>query len=135
VAFFSLFFVVDIALLLLSLGYLFNVDGVPGKKKLLLSSAIPAKALYQAKKAPSRAKSPPAFINFTIVTMLTLKSTLAFFSLFFVVDIALLLLSLGYLHRDYRCENEPALSRKVSFLFPFFLSGITYEEIQRQRMI
>lgn len=32
VAFFSLFFFVDIALLLLSLGYLFNVDGVPNGK-------------------------------------------------------------------------------------------------------
>lgn len=32
VAFFSLFFFVDLALLLLSIGYLFNVDGVPNGK-------------------------------------------------------------------------------------------------------
>lgn len=41
--------------------------------KLLLLSAIPAKALYQAKKAPSRAKSPPAFINFSFGAPSTLK--------------------------------------------------------------
>ncbi|KAJ5788635.1 hypothetical protein N7457_003625 [Penicillium paradoxum] len=41
------------------------------------------------------------FIFTTLVTLLTLKSTVAFFSLFFFVDIALLLLSLGhYLNVD-----------------------------------
>lgn len=36
-----------------------------GKKKLLLLSAMPAKALYQAKKAPRIAKRPPALSNFS----------------------------------------------------------------------
>lgn len=38
--------------------------------------------------------------------MLTLKSTLAFFSLFFFVDIAILLLSLGYLFNVDGAPNE-----------------------------
>ncbi|KAJ5964169.1 GPR1/FUN34/yaaH [Penicillium vulpinum] len=46
------------------------------------------------------------FIFTTLVTMLTLKSPVAFFSLFFFVDIALLLLALGYLFNVDGVPNE-----------------------------
>ncbi|KAJ5503557.1 GPR1/FUN34/yaaH [Penicillium fimorum] len=46
------------------------------------------------------------FIFTTLVTMLTLKSTVAFFSLFFFVDLALLLLALGYYFNVDGVPNE-----------------------------
>jgi len=50
------------------------------------------------------------FIFTTLITLLTLKSTVAFFSLFFFVDIAILLLALGYLLRvDGGMPNEKLL--------------------------
>ncbi|KAF9888643.1 hypothetical protein FE257_008401 [Aspergillus nanangensis] len=45
------------------------------------------------------------FIFTTLMMLCTLKSTFAFFSLFFVVDLAILLLAIGYLHRD--AEGNP----------------------------
>ncbi|CAI7650638.1 unnamed protein product [Penicillium bialowiezense] len=50
------------------------------------------------------------FIFTTLITLLTLKSTVAFFSLFFFVDIAILLLALGYLlQTDTGMPNEKLL--------------------------
>lgn len=49
------------------------------------------------------------FIFTTLVTLLTLKSTVAFFSLFFFVDIAILLLALGYLLQVDGMPNEKLL--------------------------
>ncbi|KAJ5543468.1 hypothetical protein N7535_005892 [Penicillium sp. DV-2018c] len=46
------------------------------------------------------------FIFTTIVTTLTLKSTVAFFSLFFFVDLALLLLALGYYFNEGGVPNH-----------------------------
>ncbi|KAL3465016.1 GPR1/FUN34/yaaH family-domain-containing protein [Aspergillus heterothallicus] len=40
------------------------------------------------------------FIFTVLMTLITLKSTVAFFTLFFCADISLLLLGVGYLHRD-----------------------------------
>ncbi|KAK1143265.1 Meiotically up-regulated protein 86 protein [Aspergillus melleus] len=45
------------------------------------------------------------FIFTTLMLFCTLKSTFAFFTLFFVVDIALLLLAVGYIHRG--ADDEP----------------------------
>lgn len=50
------------------------------------------------------------FIFTTLITLLTLKSTVAFFSLFLFVDIAILLLALGYLlQTDTGMPNEKLL--------------------------
>lgn len=45
----------------------------------------------------------------------TLKSTVAFFSLFFIVDISLLLTGIGYLHRDQNGEPNSQLVQAGGF--------------------
>lgn len=45
----------------------------------------------------------------------TLKSTVAFFSLFLVVDICILLLGIGYLHRGPSGEPNPNLIQAGGF--------------------
>ena len=50
------------------------------------------------------------FIFTTILVMCTLRSTVAFFSLFFTLDMAFMLLGIGYLHRDAMgAPNTPIL--------------------------
>ncbi|KAJ5308763.1 hypothetical protein PENANT_c013G02216 [Penicillium antarcticum] len=49
------------------------------------------------------------FIFTTIIMFLTLKSTVAFFSLFFFVDLAILMIALGYLYPDGALPNATLL--------------------------
>ncbi|KAL2861578.1 GPR1/FUN34/yaaH family-domain-containing protein [Aspergillus pseudodeflectus] len=57
-----------------------------------------------------------AWFIFTIpMTLITLKSTVAFFALFFFADLALLLLGVGYLHRDAQGMPTAALTKSGGF--------------------
>jgi succinate-acetate transporter protein len=49
------------------------------------------------------------------MTLITLKSTVAFFTLFFFADLALLLLGVGYLHRDAEGMPTAALTKSGGF--------------------
>ncbi|KAL3452670.1 GPR1/FUN34/yaaH family-domain-containing protein [Aspergillus insuetus] len=55
------------------------------------------------------------FIFTVLMTLITLKSTVAFFSLFFFADLALLLLGVGYLHRDAQGMPTAALTKSGGF--------------------
>ncbi|KAL2818516.1 GPR1/FUN34/yaaH family-domain-containing protein [Aspergillus cavernicola] len=55
------------------------------------------------------------FIFTVLMTMCTLKSTVAFFTLFFSADIALLLLGVGYIHRDAQGMPNSALRQAGGF--------------------
>ncbi len=45
----------------------------------------------------------------------TLRSTVAFFSLFFTLDMAFLLLGIGYLHRDAKGMPNPPIIKAGGF--------------------
>jgi uncharacterized protein len=55
------------------------------------------------------------FIFTTILVLCTLKSTVAFFSLFFSLDLAFLLLGVGYLHRNAAGEPNPPVIKAGGF--------------------
>ncbi|KAL2825889.1 GPR1/FUN34/yaaH family-domain-containing protein [Aspergillus pseudoustus] len=55
------------------------------------------------------------FIFTVLMTLITLKSTLAFFSLFLCADISLLLLGVGYIHRDAQGMPTPGLVKSGGF--------------------
>ncbi|KAI9927117.1 hypothetical protein ASPWEDRAFT_143818 [Aspergillus wentii DTO 134E9] len=55
------------------------------------------------------------FIFTTLMLMCTMKSTLAFFSLFFFVDLAILLLALGYFLRDEQETPNAKLTKSGGF--------------------
>lgn len=63
------------------------------------------------------------FIFTTILTLCTLRSTLAFFMLFFTLDIAYLMLTIGYLHADNGKPLVPWIKAGGYFgLFAAFLA-------------
>lgn len=55
------------------------------------------------------------FIFTTILLFCTLRSTVAFFSLFFSLDMAFLLLGIGYLHRNAMGEPNPPVIKAGGF--------------------
>lgn len=55
------------------------------------------------------------FIFTTILLLCTLRSTIAFFLLFFTLDITFLLLGIGYLHRDASGEPNPPIIKAGGF--------------------
>ncbi|KAL8733512.1 MAG: hypothetical protein Q9181_003560 [Wetmoreana brouardii] len=55
------------------------------------------------------------FIFTTILLLCTLRSTIAFFFLFFTLDLAFLLLGIGYLHRDAKGEPNPPVIKAGGF--------------------
>ncbi|KAL8949686.1 MAG: hypothetical protein Q9222_004227 [Ikaeria aurantiellina] len=55
------------------------------------------------------------FIFTTIILMCTLRSTIAFFVLFFTLDMAFLLLGIGYLHRDAEGAPNPPIIKAGGF--------------------
>ncbi|KAL8781431.1 MAG: hypothetical protein Q9213_006016 [Squamulea squamosa] len=55
------------------------------------------------------------FIFTTILLLATLRSTLAFFTLFFTLDLAFLLLGIGYLQRDSTNHPNPPLIKAGGF--------------------
>lgn len=56
------------------------------------------------------------FIFTTLITILTLKSTLAFFALFFFVDLAILLLGIAYFLRYEKGMPHPGLQKAGGFM-------------------
>lgn len=63
------------------------------------------------------------FIFTTILLVCTLRSTVAFFSLFFTLDLAFLLLGIGYLRADASGPNESCIKAGGYFgLFAAFLA-------------
>ena len=55
------------------------------------------------------------FIFTTLLLVCTLRSTVAFFSLFFSLDMAFLLLGIGYLHRDAAGAPNPPVIKAGGF--------------------
>ncbi|KAL8716953.1 MAG: hypothetical protein Q9225_005763, partial [Loekoesia sp. 1 TL-2023] len=55
------------------------------------------------------------FIFTTILLLATLRSTVAFFTLFFTLDLAFLLLGIGYLHRNAAGEPNPPVIKAGGF--------------------
>lgn len=55
------------------------------------------------------------FIFTTILLILTLRSTVAFFLLFFTLDIAFFLLGIGYLHRNAKGAPNPPVIKAAGF--------------------
>ncbi|KAI4189725.1 MAG: hypothetical protein L6R41_001277 [Letrouitia leprolyta] len=55
------------------------------------------------------------FIFTTILLIATLRSTVAFFFLFFTLDLAFLLLGIGYLHRNAAGEPNPPIIKAGGF--------------------
>ncbi|KAI9706687.1 MAG: hypothetical protein M1836_003697 [Candelina mexicana] len=55
------------------------------------------------------------FIFTTILLLCTLRSTVAFFTLFFSLDIAFLLLGIGYLHRNAAGKPNPPIIKAGGF--------------------
>ncbi|KAL8940863.1 MAG: hypothetical protein Q9216_002583 [Gyalolechia sp. 2 TL-2023] len=55
------------------------------------------------------------FIFTTILLIATLRSTIAFFVLFFTLDLAFLLLGIGYLHRNAAGEPNPPIIKAGGF--------------------
>ncbi len=55
------------------------------------------------------------FIFTTVLLFCTLRSTVAFFSLFFSLDMAFMLLGIGYLHRDAMGAPNPPVIKAGGF--------------------
>jgi succinate-acetate transporter protein len=55
------------------------------------------------------------FIFTTILLVATLRSTVAFFTLFFTLDMAFLLLGIGYLHRNSKGAPNPPIIKAGGF--------------------
>ncbi|KAI4130420.1 MAG: hypothetical protein LQ338_001759 [Usnochroma carphineum] len=55
------------------------------------------------------------FIFTTVILLCTLRSTIAFFTLFFTLDLAFLLLGIGYLHRNAAGEPNPPIIKAGGF--------------------
>jgi hypothetical protein len=67
---------------------------------------------------PETNKTPPAkgwFIFTTILTLLTLRSTVAFFLLFLTLDLAFFFLALGYAHRNAKGTPTSGLIKTGGF--------------------
>ncbi|BDD56250.1 hypothetical protein MAP00_001724 [Monascus purpureus] len=68
------------------------------------------------------------FIFTTILLFCTLRSTVVFFSLFFFVDITLLLLAIGYLHHDIQGNPNTKVIKAGGF-FGLFTSFIAWYNV------
>lgn len=55
------------------------------------------------------------FIFTTLLLLATLRSTVAFFSLFFFLDLTFLLLGVGYLHRNSADAPNPPIIKAGGF--------------------
>ncbi|KAI4165601.1 MAG: hypothetical protein LQ346_009104, partial [Caloplaca aetnensis] len=55
------------------------------------------------------------FIFTTLLLLVTLRSTVAFFSLFFFLDLAFLMLGIGYLHPDAKNHPNPPIIKAGGF--------------------
>ena len=55
------------------------------------------------------------FIFTTILLLVTLRSTVAFFTLFLALDLTLLLLAIGYLHRNKEGLPNPPIIKAGGF--------------------